>query len=125
LRKKKTSQLKLMLVTIDISGVQRLTRLAEQEFDDLGQDVDAIAQEAAQQELATKRYQRRTGDLEDGTEATFQRESGGWTVVLKQGMFYGVFVQALGYSDFEQIAEAAQSAIEGRIRAGERRLERA
>ncbi len=111
-----------MRVRLKLGPVRRLTRRAEREFARLGPDCARIAEEAADLEKATKTYQRRTGTLEDGTEATFTPEAGGWTIVLKQGAFYGVYVQALGYSEFEDWAVYAGVGIDNRIKAGERRL---
>lgn len=114
-----------MRVDVDISEVLATEALAGRLLGGLPDDVLSICQEAADLELASKSYQRRTGTLEDGTEATMAtRTEAGFTVVLRQGAFYGVYVQALGYSDFEQWATYAGVGVDNRVKAIGRRLSR-
>lgn len=105
-----------MQVRVNIRSVLRAEARAEQLLGGLADDALAIAEEAAGLELSSKTYQRRTGTLEDGTEAVMaSRSEDGWTVVLKQGAFYGVYVQARGFSDFEQWAAYAGVGINNRV----------
>jgi len=112
-------------VSVSIRDVLRAERIAERELARLADDALAICQEAAGLELASKSYQNRTGVLAGGTEAVMVgRSADGFTVVLKQGAFYGVYVQARGYSDFEQWAAYAGVGIDNRVKAIGRRLSR-
>lgn len=115
-----------MQVSVNITSVLRAERLAKRLLGGLADEVLAIAGEAADLELASKSYQRRTGTLEDGTEALMSsRSADGFTVVLQVGAFYGVYVQALGYSDFDQWGAYAGVGIDNAVRGAGAKLSRA
>ncbi len=99
---------------VDGTKVYHSADLAVEELDGLGRRSLSIARDAASEELETKTYQDRTGDLRASTDATFEPHLDGWVVHLNMGnanVLYGPYVQAAGYSNFPAIAKQAGAKI--------------
>jgi hypothetical protein len=101
------------------SNVGRHTAKALGALDKLMPKALKIAEAAAAEELATKTYQDRTRRLRENTKATLEGTPDNWTIHLDMGaaeVMYGVYVQARGFSNFDQIAIGAAMDIDALIR---------
>jgi hypothetical protein len=107
--------------TVDVgSDVEAQTRFAIRELERMGDKALSIAHAAAREEVSTKTYQDRTGDLRANTEALQEIQGDDWTVHLDMGsstIQYGIFVQNRGFSNFTQIGIGAGMDIDAMMRA--------
>lgn len=92
-----------MMVSVDISGGSAKTEAGIKRIEKLPFQALAIAKNAGKREQRESTYRNRTGVLRGDTGAELYGGHLGFRIRLHQGAFYGVFVQARGYSDFEGV----------------------
>jgi len=101
------------------SNVPRRTSAFVRRMSAMPAEALAIAEEAAELERSSHAYTNRTGNLEAETQAEVVHGPDPLMIVLRQGnedVFYGGYVQALGYSDFTALADYAAVGIDTLMR---------
>jgi hypothetical protein len=99
------------MVRVDFSDADRKWREEYERIRTLPFRALRAGKNAARLERRSSTYQNRTGQLRGGTEAQLNGGHLGFTVYVMQGAFYGVFVQARGFSDFTDIGDDAMAAM--------------
>lgn len=107
------------MITVDFSDAERKWREEYENIRTMPFRALRAGKNAARLEQRSSTYQNRTGQLRGGTEAQLNGGHLGFTVYVMQGAFYGVFVQARGFSDFTAIGDDAMGAM-GAVVTGQR-----
>lgn len=99
-----------MSVKIDISEVQRGTRIATSALQGWPRTLEHRLKEAAMQERFTHKYKNQTGHLHNSTEAGVISVTDNEVIIdLEMGEPYASHVVNRGFSKFPQIATRAEA----------------
>jgi hypothetical protein len=97
-------------------------RLARRELSRLWRTMEDVAEGGAEELRATDPYTDRTGDLRKNTAAIVAQAGAEIVVSLEMGMHYASYVNALGYSNFDQVTDQTKMAMRHAIAALKRRI---